>query len=77
MAVMTAADTTNLVTRDDLAHELALVRAEMATMKHELIGAFRAELITPVTAQTKPLLFTMIGTAVVFAGALLTAVWLG
>jgi hypothetical protein len=77
MAVETAVDTTNRVTKDDLTHELALVRAEMATMKRELIAAFRGELITAVSAQTKPLLFTVLSTAVVFAGALLTAVRLG
>jgi hypothetical protein len=77
VAVVTAVDTTSLVTKDDLTHELALVRAEMATMTHELIAAFRRELITAVSAQTKPLLFTVLSTAVVFAGALLTAVRLG
>jgi hypothetical protein len=77
MAVATAIDTTNVVTKDDLAHELALVRAEMAAMKHELIAAFRGELISAVNAQTKSLLFTIVSTAVFFAGALLTAVWLG
>lgn len=77
MAVATAVDTTNLVTKDDLRHEVALLRAEIATMKHELVAAFRGELITAVSSQTKPLLFTIVSTAVVFAGALLTAVRIG
>jgi hypothetical protein len=77
MPLVTAVETTNLATKEDLAHELALVRAEMATMKHELIGACRGELITVVSEQTKPLLIAMVSTAVVFAGALLTALRLG
>lgn len=77
MAVATAVDTTNLVTKDDLRHELALVRAEIATMKHELVAAFRRELTTAVSAQTKPLLFAIVSAAVLFAGALLTAARIG
>ena len=73
MAVVTSLDTTNLATKDDL----RVLRADMATMKRDLIAAFRGELITAITAQTKPLLIAIVSTAVVFAGALLTAVRLG
>ena len=73
IAAVTSVDTTNLATKDDL----ALLRADMTTMKHELIAAFRGDLIPAVSAQTKPVLFTIVSTAVVFAGALLTAVRLG
>jgi hypothetical protein len=70
---VTSIDTTRLATKDGL----ALLRADIATMKHELIAAFRGELITAVIAQTKPLLSTIVSTAILFAGALLTAVRIG
>jgi hypothetical protein len=72
--VLTSVDTTNLVTKEDLAHEAALLRAEMAGMKHEVIAAFRGELNAAIAAQTKPLLISLVATAVVFAGSLLGAV---
>jgi hypothetical protein len=77
ISVFTATDMASLVTKDDLAHEFALVRSEMATMKHELIGAFRAELLTAISAQTRPLLLSLVGVAVLFAGTLLAAVRVG
>jgi hypothetical protein len=73
ITVLTSVDTTNLATKDDLARETALLRAEMVGMKHEVIAAFRGELNAAITAQTRPLLISLVATAVVFAGSLLGA----
>ena len=74
--MLTSVDTTNLVTKEDLAREAALLRAEMNGLKHEVIAAFRGELNAAITAQTRPLLISLVATAVVFAGSLLGAVQL-
>jgi hypothetical protein len=76
MAVVTSIDTTNLA-KEDFAHELALLRADMATMKHELIGAFRGELITAVTSLNKNLVFSVICAVVATAAAVVTAAQIG
>jgi len=75
--VVTAVDTTNLATKQDVAHELALVRAEMATMKHELIAAFRGELNTAVMSLNRNLVFSVIGAVVTTAVAVITAAQIG
>jgi len=63
-------DTSDLATK----HDIALLRTDVEKVKHELIAAFRAELNAAITAQTKPLLISIVGTAVIFAGSLLAAV---
>jgi hypothetical protein len=65
-------DTSELATR----HDLELLSAKIETLKHELIGVFRGEINAAITAQTRPLLITIFGTAVVFAGSMLAAVLL-
>jgi hypothetical protein len=70
-------DTSELATKHDAAllrADMDLLRAEMQALKHELVAAFRGELNTAITNQTKPLLITIFCTAVVFAGSLLAAV---
>jgi len=74
MAVVTAVDSDQLATKDDLHHEVALLRTEMVALKHELVATFRGELNAAITAQTRPLLIALVSTAVVFAGSLLAAV---
>ena len=62
--------------KKDVKHEFTLVRAEMVSMKHEIIGAFESKINAAITSQTKPLLITIFGTAVVFAASMLAAVLL-
>jgi hypothetical protein len=73
MAVVTSVDTTNLATKDDL----ALLHAEMATMKYELVGAFRGELNTAVMSLNRNLVFSVIGAVVATATAVITAAQIG
>jgi hypothetical protein len=70
-------DTSDLATKNDAAllrADMEMLRVEMQALKHELIAVFRGELNAAITAQTKPLLISIVCTAVIFAGGLLAAV---
>jgi len=56
-------DTSQLATKNDL-----------AVLEQKLIAAFRAEINTAITSQTRPLLIAIVSTAVIFAGSLLAAI---
>jgi hypothetical protein len=80
MSVLTTADTANLATKDDVRelrtdvdHQVELLRADMATTKHELIGVFRGELLSAVTSLNRNLVFSVIGAVVATATAVITA----
>jgi len=84
ISVLTASDTANLATKDDVRelrtdvdHQVELIRADMATTKHELIGAFRGELLSAVTSLNRNLVFSVIGAVVATATAVITASHLG
>jgi hypothetical protein len=48
------------------------LRAEMGQMKYELLAAFRGELVTAVTSQTRVMVLTMAGTVTALGGLALT-----
>lgn len=49
-------------------HEFALVRIEMAALKHEVIGAFRAELTASLASQARILVVQHVVLFLAFAG---------
>ena len=63
-------DTSELATK----HDIALLRTEMQALKYELVAEFRGELNAAITAQTRPLLISIVCTALIFAGSMLAAV---
>ncbi|MGQ0802240.1 MAG: hypothetical protein ACT4PI_00020, partial [Actinomycetota bacterium] len=52
-------DTSELATK----HDIALLRSDVEKATYELIAAFRGELNTAITNQTKPLLISIVSTA--------------
>lgn len=48
--------------------DLALVRAEMVALRHELVATIHAEVSQALTAQTRMVIFTMAGTIALLGG---------
>jgi hypothetical protein len=59
--------------RTSLDHQNELLHVEMASLRHEIIGALEGKINAAITSQTKPLLIGIVSVAVVVAAAVLSA----